>query len=108
MFKQIKCAALALVATSAILPMAPPVEAALSKTAQESLAEIQAKIPKEDLIAGRYRRVRRRRVRYRRRPHRRVYRGHRRRVRRPVRVIRRRTCYRGRYETVCRYRTYRR
>lgn len=106
MFKQIKLAALALVAASAILPVAPPASAALSKTAQESVAEIQAEIPKEELIADRSRRVR-----YRRRPHsrRRVRRVHRRRVyRRPVRVYRRRTCYRSRYKTVCRYRTYRR
>lgn len=115
MFKQIKLAALALVAASAILPVAPPASAALLKTAQESVAEIQAEIPKEELIADRSRRVRRRRVRrrvrYRRRPHsrRRVRRVHRRRVyRRPVRVYRRRTCYRSRYKTVCRYRTYRR
>lgn len=130
MLKQIKIAALGLFAASAILPVASPANAALSKTAQESVAEIQTEIPNEELIADKPYRVRvyRRRDRrphrvrvYRspRRPYRvrRVYRGrdrrpHRVRVygspRRPVRVIRRRTCYRSRYRTVCRYRTYRR
>ena len=111
MFKQIKLAALGLVAVSAILPMAPPSSAGLSKAAEESVAEIKSEIPKEDLIARHYRRrIRRRhRVRYRRRPRRRhrLRRVYRRRYRHP-RVYRRRICYRGRYKTVCRYRTYRR
>lgn len=122
MFKHIKLAVLGLVAASATLPVASPANAALSKTAQGSVAEIQTEVPKEELIAGRRDRVRRVRV-YRRHPrHRdrvrrvRVYRRRprhrrdrvRRVYRRPVRVIRRRTCNRYRYRTVCRYRTYRR
>ena len=68
MFKKIKFAALGLVAASAILPVAP-INAALSKTARETITEIQTDTPGEQLVAGRYRRNRRRRVRvYRRRP----------------------------------------
>ncbi len=104
MFKQIKLATLGLIAASAILPVVSPANAALSRTVQESLTEVQTEAPKEELVARRYkvRRVYRRRpVRvYRRRPVR-VYR------RRPTRVYRRRTCYYNRYRKVCRYRTYR-
>ncbi|BAY87435.1 hypothetical protein NIES267_69570 [Calothrix parasitica NIES-267] len=106
MLKKIKFAALGLVAASAILPVAP-INAALSKTARETITEIQTDTPGEQLVAGRYRRHRSRRVRvYRRRPRRRYrHRRHRR-----VRVYRRRTCYynRRRNRRVCRYRTYRR
>jgi len=106
MFKKVKLAALGLIVASAILPVASPVNAALSRTVQESVAEIptETDIDKEQLIARRYRRYRRRRVRVYRRPRRR----YRRRYRRPVRVYRRRTCYYNRYRKVCRYRTYRR
>ena len=108
MFKNIKLAALGLVAASAILPVAP-INAALSKTARETITEIQTDTAGEQLVAGRYRRNRRRRVRvYRRRPRRRYRRVYRRRHRRPVRVYRRRTCYYKRNRRVCRYRTYRR
>ena len=107
MFKKIKFAALGLVAASARLPVAP-INAALSKTARETITEIQTDTPGEQLVAGRYRRNRRRRVRvYRRRPRRRYRRVYRRRHRRPVRVYRRRTCYYKRNRRVCRYRTYR-
>ncbi|MDY6899724.1 MAG: hypothetical protein SWZ49_16850 [Cyanobacteriota bacterium] len=118
MFKKIKFAALGLVAASAMLPVAP-VNAALSKTTQETATEILADTPGEQLIAGRRYRRRHRRVRiYRRRPRRRhrrvrIYRRrprrrYRRVYRRPVRVYRRRTCYYKRNRRVCRYRTYRR
>jgi len=108
MFKKIKFVALGLVAASAILPVAP-INAALSKTARETITEIQTDTPGEQLVAGRYRRNRRRRVRvYRRRPRRRYRRVYRRRHRRPARVYRRRTCYYKRNHRVCRYRTYRR
>ncbi|MGB3652282.1 MAG: hypothetical protein WBA41_13855 [Rivularia sp. (in: cyanobacteria)] len=119
-FKQVKFAALGLVAASAILPGASPASALLSKTAQQSVAEIQTELPQEELFARRYRVRRRVRRRVSDRPRRvRVIRRQvrDRRRRRPVRVIRRRTCYRTRryrtrngyrYKTVCRYRTYRR
>ena len=106
-FKQIKLAALGLITASAILPAASTVNAALSRTSQQSIAEIQLETPKEQLVTRRYRRYRRK-VRYRRRPRRRYRRVYRRRYRRPVRVYRRRTCYYTRYRRVCRYRTYRR
>ncbi len=113
-FKQVKFAALGLVAASAILPGASPASALLSKTAQQSVAEIQTELPQEELFARRYRD---RRVRDRPRRVRVIRRRVRDRRRRRVRVIRRRTCYRTRryrtrngyrYKTVCRYRTYRR
>ena len=106
MFKNIKLAALGLVAASAMLPVAP-INAALSKTARETITEIQTDTAGEQLVAGRYRRNRRRVRVYRRRPRRRYRRVYRRRHRRPVRVYRRRTCYYKRNRRVCRYRTYR-
>ena len=97
MFNKIKFAALGLVAASAMLPVTP-VNAALSKTTQDTVTEIVAGRPGEQLIAGRrYRRRHRRhrrhrrRVRiYRRRPRRRYRRIYRRRYRRTVRVVSRR------------------
>lgn len=105
MFNKIKLTALGLIAASTILPVASPVNAAVLRTGEESVAEIQAEKPKEELITRRYRvrRVRRRRV-YRRRPRR--YRV--RKIYRRPRFYRRRTCYYTRYRRVCRYRTYRR
>ena len=70
MFKNIKLAALGLVAASAMLPVAP-INAALSKTARETITEIQTDTAGEQLVAGRYRRNRRRVRVYRRRPRRR-------------------------------------
>lgn len=115
MLRQVKLAALGLVAASAILPMASPASAAFSKNVREAVTEIQTEIPEEELIARRYR-TRKVRI-YRRRPrrHYRIYRRYHR-YHRP-RFIRRRTCYRTRryrtrngyrYKTVCSYRNYRR
>ncbi|AFY58119.1 hypothetical protein Riv7116_5753 [Rivularia sp. PCC 7116] len=113
MLKLIKFAALGLVATSTVLSVAPPVNAAISRNAEKSVVEIQSETPKEELVAGRYRtrRVYRRGRVYRRRRPRRRYRVrkiYRRRYRRPFRIYRRRTCYYKRNRRVCRYRTYRR
>ncbi|MEM7554572.1 MAG: hypothetical protein AAF378_10800 [Cyanobacteria bacterium P01_A01_bin.84] len=105
MLKQIKLAALGLVAASAILPVASPASAAFSETAQESVAGIKTEVPQEELVAGRrYYRVRRVRVYRPVRRYRRRYRV-RRRVCTRYRRYRFRTRYGYRYRTVClRYR----
>ncbi|MEM7727420.1 MAG: hypothetical protein AAF208_13790 [Cyanobacteria bacterium P01_A01_bin.45] len=67
MLKQLKLAALGLIAASAILPVASPANAALSKDVQESVSRVQAEVPQEKLLARRrYRLVRRVCTRYRR------------------------------------------